>query len=74
MGKSIKKDFFIKNKLSLRANLSLSIIAGEIISAKAGYIPVRLGRKTLSTTTKDIIQLQNHLDLYTEYHNVKRAS
>ena len=31
----------------------------------------RLGRKTLSTT-KDIKQLQKHLDLYTEYHNVKR--
>ena len=33
----------------------------------------RLNRRTICTT-KDITQLQNHLDLYTEYHNVKRAS
>ena len=33
----------------------------------------RLGRKTLSTT-KRLDQLQNHLDLYTDYHNVKRAA
>ncbi len=33
----------------------------------------RLGRKTLSTT-KRLEQLQNHLDLYTDYHNVRRAA
>ena len=33
----------------------------------------RLGRKTLSTT-KDISELQKHLDLYTDYHNLKRAA
>ena len=33
----------------------------------------RLGRKTLSTT-KSLSELQNHLDLYTDYHNVKRAA
>ena len=33
----------------------------------------RLGRKTLSTT-KDISELQKHLDLYTDYHNMKRAA
>ena len=33
----------------------------------------RLNRKTICTT-KDINQLQNHLDLYTEYHNVKRVA
>lgn len=33
----------------------------------------RLGRKTLSTT-KRLEQLQNHLDLYTDYHNLRRAA
>lgn len=33
----------------------------------------RLGRKTLSTT-KRLEHLQNHLDLYTDYHNIKRAA
>lgn len=33
----------------------------------------RLGRRTLSTT-KDIKQLQNHLDLYTDYNNMKRVA
>ena len=33
----------------------------------------RLGRKTLSTT-KSLAELQNHLDLYTDYHNVKQAA
>ena len=33
----------------------------------------RLNRKTICTT-KDIKQLQNHIDLWTEYHNVKRAA
>ena len=33
----------------------------------------RLNRRTICTT-KDLTQLQNHLDLYTEYHNVKRAA
>ena len=33
----------------------------------------RLGRKTLSTT-KSLPDLQNHLDLYTDYHNIKRAT
>ena len=33
----------------------------------------RLNRRTICTT-KDITQLQNHLDLYTEYHNVKRTA
>ena len=33
----------------------------------------RLGRRTLSTT-KNISELQNHLDLYIDYHNVRRAA
>ena len=33
----------------------------------------RLGRRTLSTT-KDIKQLQNHLDLYIKYNNITRAA
>ena len=33
----------------------------------------RLNRKTICTT-KNISQLQNHLDLWIDYHNVKRAS
>lgn len=33
----------------------------------------RLSRRTLSTT-KDIRQLQNHLDLYTDYNNNKRVA
>ena len=33
----------------------------------------RLNRKTICTT-KDITRLQDHLDLYTDYHNVKRAA
>ena len=33
----------------------------------------RLNRKTICTT-KEVAQLQNHLDLWIDYHNVKRAS
>ena len=33
----------------------------------------RLNRRTICTT-KDITRLQDHLDLYTEYHNVKRVA